>query len=519
MKRNYPNGLVLRPRFAEEAMKSSGYTLLTSIGELIDNSIDANSNNIWLERFKQKDGRFSFSIRDDGDGIDSSRMLECFVELGQGDEMQYEANRIGKFGVGGIYARQNLSEDGEVIYQSIKDGKKSILFWGVKELAGSEIQKEKTDEKNGTLIFFPNISSKEQKSTILKYIGCTYFPHSRRNKSYTSRKDKSFHIWFKDYDDKDFLEISFLDPLYRHLDEGIFKNEADIPINGGIVNLKVYTFLKNFDISKCHEWDTFGGKPNLKKKNSGVYWKMPGRYLTLGNADFIIKSNNRSPFDYTRVEISIDRDIAKECGVMFKKDDVKVDFDRDELKELRRILEEYLKTADKMYYEDVKKDKNETAEDKKEEEDLSRKINALKNKTGNPLSKEGVKIEKREVEQKTEDSEENKGRGPDKEKRKKRENKYFELKLVHAGASRDIFSYYLENQKTVIELNKDHIFFERYNRNDDYAKETILIIFDSMITGIVKRLSEESEHLSSIKNLDKYIFQDFSNALERLFEN
>ena len=59
-----------------ETFRAIGYSLETAIADIIDNSISANSNNVYINRL-WRGGKSVISIKDDGDGMDSSEIIQA----------------------------------------------------------------------------------------------------------------------------------------------------------------------------------------------------------------------------------------------------------------------------------------------------------------------------------------------------------------------------------------------------------------------------------------------------------
>jgi len=67
------------------------------VAELIDNSIDANADNVWVEYFGSNYQEFATIVYDDGDGFISEDKLKKSFNLGGIDD---KGNRIGKYNIG-----------------------------------------------------------------------------------------------------------------------------------------------------------------------------------------------------------------------------------------------------------------------------------------------------------------------------------------------------------------------------------------------------------------------------------
>lgn len=79
-----------------KALSNIGYDFNSAIADIIDNSIDAGANNIYID-FQRKGNKTSFLLRDDGRGMTKSELREA-MHLGSDEE--YDEHSLGKFGMG-----------------------------------------------------------------------------------------------------------------------------------------------------------------------------------------------------------------------------------------------------------------------------------------------------------------------------------------------------------------------------------------------------------------------------------
>lgn len=82
-----------------EAMRAHGYTLSTAIADIIDNSIAAKCQNVWM-RFEWNYGDPWISITDDGEGMCESELVNA-MRLGSTNPLEVRnPNDLGRFGLG-----------------------------------------------------------------------------------------------------------------------------------------------------------------------------------------------------------------------------------------------------------------------------------------------------------------------------------------------------------------------------------------------------------------------------------
>jgi hypothetical protein len=85
------------PARITESLRDTGYTLNTAIADIVDNSISAGANNVWLELGLDVLGQIRFSITDDGVGMNSSQLINAFK---YGSDKRDDPSSLGKFGLG-----------------------------------------------------------------------------------------------------------------------------------------------------------------------------------------------------------------------------------------------------------------------------------------------------------------------------------------------------------------------------------------------------------------------------------
>ena len=82
-----------------ESLRAFGYTIQTAIADLIDNSISAETKNVWLQ-FDWDGSESCISIRDDGKGMTEEELVNA-MRLGSRDPLQQrDAKDLGRFGLG-----------------------------------------------------------------------------------------------------------------------------------------------------------------------------------------------------------------------------------------------------------------------------------------------------------------------------------------------------------------------------------------------------------------------------------
>ena len=115
-----------------ESMRHQGLTEIESIKELIDNSLDAFADNVWIEIWEDNK-KINIMVQDDGRGM-SRELLERAPAFGESDN-EFESTTIGKFGFGmptAITARKRSLNDSALPCGKICSKMQSVLTAGLR---------------------------------------------------------------------------------------------------------------------------------------------------------------------------------------------------------------------------------------------------------------------------------------------------------------------------------------------------------------------------------------------------
>lgn len=82
-----------------ETFRAIGYSLETAIADIIDNSISANAKNIYINRI-WRGGKSVITIIDDGDGMNSSEIIQAMRPGAQNPLSDRSETDLGRFGLG-----------------------------------------------------------------------------------------------------------------------------------------------------------------------------------------------------------------------------------------------------------------------------------------------------------------------------------------------------------------------------------------------------------------------------------
>src|SRR5437868_5709601 len=89
-----------------DSLRYLGYDNLYAISDIIDNSIDADAENIWVSIERAQKADFHIQIADDGNGM-TEEVLDQASRLGS-DVPRNQATDLGRFGMGLVTASLSL---------------------------------------------------------------------------------------------------------------------------------------------------------------------------------------------------------------------------------------------------------------------------------------------------------------------------------------------------------------------------------------------------------------------------
>ena len=108
----------------EDALRSIGYSFETAVADVIDNSIDAQAENVHIRIIMRKDGHLDLALWDNGKGMDEKTLTEA---LRFGTDASSEIKRLGKFGLGLKLA--SLSQARELQVVTVNEGQYAGRAW------------------------------------------------------------------------------------------------------------------------------------------------------------------------------------------------------------------------------------------------------------------------------------------------------------------------------------------------------------------------------------------------------
>jgi hypothetical protein len=153
-----------------ESLRAFGYDLQTAIADVIDNSIAAHANNIWVD-FLWDGAASRITIRDDGDGMTEAKLVQAMRPGSQNPRDTRHEDDLGRFGLGMKTASisqcrrltvASRTKDGlhvrrwDLDYIAAQGNGEWRLLKGVSLLSAADVQLL-DGKKSGTVLFWDHL--------------------------------------------------------------------------------------------------------------------------------------------------------------------------------------------------------------------------------------------------------------------------------------------------------------------------------------------------------------------------
>lgn len=177
---------LISPRLFVKSVRDLGLETIDAINEFVDNSFDANAQNIWITIQPNNRGGLTLIVEDDGEGMEEDEIVEALKFGGQIDR---DRGTTGKFGFG-LPSSAFCQADRTEVYS--KTANSDDFYFGrldvneLLEMANIEIPNEEqkdppfddydlhldSDAERGTIIILPHLRSPDRKkaSSLASYL-------------------------------------------------------------------------------------------------------------------------------------------------------------------------------------------------------------------------------------------------------------------------------------------------------------------------------------------------------------
>lgn len=485
------------------ALRNLGYNNISAINDIIDNSLDADADNVVIQVL-ENNGRIEIRLIDNGYGMDEKTLDQA---LRLGSEVERDINsELGKFGMGLSTASISISRRLEVLtkeegsdtilksYQDLDDIKKTNQF--VKYIGEATAEDKK---------MYDTYLGEVGHGTIIRMIDCDRLT-DRRVPTFTARLTKEIGRTFREYINagREFYvngkkveaeDIFMLDKggkIYSDEEYEVkLKDEA-----GKVVKETIRVRL-----GVLPDFGQGGNKEHgINSSNQGFYLMRNNREIEKGKT---LRFYARHPeLNRFRGEIYFSATLDEKMGVNFQKQGVDLEqsiFDKingDVKHQLRAIATSNRK--EKTATDAVDIDHSDSVRH------ISKKAPLLKTpKATEEEDKKKPKATTREG-----------GRGKDKEPRKKSEDLRARFLAEHHGKAGYVYEARQEGKTTIIAWNIDHPFYEHFvvnNKENKAMSTSIDFLIYSLATAELDTMDDDN--LEMIENIKAVMSRNLNTLL------
>lgn len=297
---------------------SSGYSLETAIADIIDNSICANSKNIYID-FEYNDSNITIKIVDDGIGMDISKLKNACI-IGHDYNSIREQNDLGRFSTGLKSASRAVAS--QLIIQSISNDCNTVLLdFDSMDKNGWKCSLVETDKKfilssTGTAVIWKNI-----KDSILSKDKKLFYEKIDKVKNHLNHVFNDFikaglNIWINHS-----YKLSGWDPFCLEMGGTRITNEINKNYLNENISIKTY-ILPLFNSLNQDEQNYMKGSGLSDQQGFYIYRNKrliyEGGWLGLENL------NISNKFDYARIRVDISSNLDAAFSTNYMKDKISI---------------------------------------------------------------------------------------------------------------------------------------------------------------------------------------------------
>ena len=475
------------PKYITNSLRQSNYDTESALSELVDNSIDAESNVINISIPSKNDlqsGKKAILIYDDGIGMNLEQLKESFSF---GSNRQYSVDDIGNYGIGMKAAMAYLSQ--YVLLETKHENSNivNIAIWDIDNdplnirffqeenddetfISGTRIQMycKWGESKHSRLEHF----SHTQPAYVIKKFAARYF--NALNKMKTSPEGNSLPKLDINING---LSIIPFDPLYRN-DKNVKNNNQDVRINVNDIEhyIKIdgyylgYTEPNGFDKKIPTKINPRGSGFSLD--DQGVYLLLNNKYIQIGG-NWLGCRQAQHYLNTTRVEVEIPKELIEYFGISMNKNSIinlKLNSEETSLtnhSEKQIIIDAITsigKWGEKLVSQQREQQKVNISEDNnKIAEELTKQLNKKVKEIG--LKKPSKGLEK--LPSSSKETTEPKGGTKDRPDGLKYNDDIFKIDFFEGNKNDNFWRLDREGRKTVISFNSSHVFYDKYINNEN----------------------------------------------------
>jgi len=317
------------PEVLMNSMRSMGYSFKTALADIVDNSISANSKNVYIT-VPSNNYELYVSILDDGDGMNDD---ELFNAMKYGSiKGNYKPDDLGRFGLG--LKAASLSQCKCLTVVSKKNDEINSYRWDLDEIIKThkwsciKLDEDDIDDipqidvlkcyEHGTLVVWQNfdIASKKNNGNVRDFIlEETEYAHDHLRlvfHRFLNNNSKQFSIFINGN------KLIPIDPFLENHPKTDSKKPSSFSIAGSEIIIRAYILPHQVDLSD-DDLDKLGGKDALTK-GQGFYIYRNKRLIVYGTWFRMPSSSlSRELMKYGRIAVDIPNSLDDLWDIDIKK--------------------------------------------------------------------------------------------------------------------------------------------------------------------------------------------------------
>ncbi len=359
MKNILKNGIpFIKTGQALQSLRDAGYSIEAALGEVIDNSIEADANNIGVHLFegKNKDGKKCVTqvvFIDDGKGMDTD-LLQYYPQVGFSTRYM-SSNTIGKYGVGAKLAALNFARRFDVWSRVDATTPWMHVYFDLDETINAEEKGEELTINKPDIIPFPqelnHIVQPDAKGTVIAWSRVDRLEDGRHAVHYDELVQdikKELSRMFRNfidggikinvneqsllaYDPLMLMKNSFQDKELKKHYLGITKDKNDervkdhyearviedkiIKVEGTKIRLRVTLYPKEIIRKRGLGGDAIATKLRIPDNEGSISFMRLEREVAYTNVPRIFPSRVENPDRFIGIEVSFNPDLDGFLGV------------------------------------------------------------------------------------------------------------------------------------------------------------------------------------------------------------
>lgn len=307
-----------------ETFRAIGYNIETAIADIIDNSISANSKNIWIN-FEWLGSKTWLSIKDDGFGMNDPELIQAMRPGSKNPLQDRESKDLGRFGLG--LKTASFSQARKLTVISKKSDYNSVYWtWDldfvnqtgkwelIKYLPDEKFEKDLSDLISGTIVIWNDIDrvvknfKQDDNKALDKFL--LIMEQVKKHLSMVFHKfmeSSKINIYFQDQ------KIEPWNPFL--LDEPSTQIFPEERIQNGVVKIEGYVLPHKSKISEEKYKQAEGAKG--WNEQQGFYIYRNERLLLAG--DWLGLFRKEEHYKLTRIQIELPNTLDAEWQIDIKK--------------------------------------------------------------------------------------------------------------------------------------------------------------------------------------------------------